>query len=82
MQQAIIALPLVVKYYIIIICFIVLIMWYIAEFTPGAYVPSDLDNFGKAYAPDIVGKRPMLVSIDGGQYHFQCVLSKNSSNVL
>ena len=43
---------------------IVLTMGYTAEFTPGAYIPSDLDNFGKTYAPDIVGKRPKLVSID------------------
>lgn len=52
----------------------VLTIGYAAEFTPGAYVPSDLDNFGKTYAPDIVGKRPKLVSIDGGLFHFLCDL--------
>jgi hypothetical protein len=67
------ALPLVIDM-ILMSRIIVLTTGHIAEFTPGAYVPSDLDNFGKAYAPDIVGKRPKLVSIDGGQFHFRCLL--------
>jgi hypothetical protein len=61
---------------------IVLTMGYTAEFTPGAYIPSDLDNFGETYAPDIVGKRPKLVSIDGGQFYFRCGLLRNRYSVL
>ncbi|KAJ7463327.1 subtilisin-like protein [Mycena latifolia] len=38
----------------------------IVEYTPQAYVPSDLDKFANVYATDVVGKRPILVSIDGG----------------
>jgi hypothetical protein len=45
------------------------------EYTPQAYVPSDLDIFAKTYAPDILGKRPKLVSIDGGQFIFGAVSS-------
>ena len=39
---------------------------YTAEYTPQVYIPSDLDNFAKSYAPDIYGKRPELISIDEG----------------
>ncbi|KAF7975943.1 hypothetical protein HWV62_8231 [Athelia sp. TMB] len=38
----------------------------IVEYTPQAYVASDLDNFAKKYAAGNVGKRPTLTSIDGG----------------
>lgn len=38
----------------------------IVEFTPGAYVPSDLDLFFKQYNSQQVGARPILDSIDGG----------------
>lgn len=38
----------------------------ISEYSPQAYVPSDIDNFGKTYAPDLVGQRPVFTSIDGG----------------
>ncbi|KAJ7287274.1 peptidase S8/S53 domain-containing protein [Mycena rebaudengoi] len=38
----------------------------IVEYTPQAYVPDDLDTFAAIYAPDLVGKRPVVVSIDGG----------------
>jgi hypothetical protein len=41
-----------------------------AEFTPGAYLASDIDNFAKTFAPDLYGKRPKLVSIDGGRFSF------------
>lgn len=37
------------------------------EYTPQAYRPADLDMFAKKYAPGNLGKRPTLVSIDGGQ---------------
>ncbi|KAJ7093316.1 subtilisin-like protein [Mycena belliarum] len=38
----------------------------IVEYTPQAYVPTDIDVFASYYATDLVGKRPNLVSIDGG----------------
>jgi tripeptidyl-peptidase-1 len=38
----------------------------IVEYTPQAYVPSDLDLFAKIFAPAAVGYRPHLESIDGG----------------
>lgn len=38
----------------------------LVEYTPQAYVASDLDNFAKKYAAGNVGKRPTLTSIDGG----------------
>ena len=36
------------------------------QYTPQSYVPSDLDLFFQKYAPNQVGTRPDLVSIDGG----------------
>lgn len=36
------------------------------EYTPQAYVQSDLDMFNKNFSTAIVGKSPNLVSIDGG----------------
>jgi tripeptidyl-peptidase-1 len=41
------------------------------EYTPQAYVPSDIDNFAKSFDPLLSGKRPQLVSIDGGQYEIR-----------
>ncbi|KAH9978694.1 subtilisin-like protein [Lactifluus volemus] len=38
----------------------------IVEFTPRAYLASDLDMFFHKYSPSQVGQRPTLVSIDGG----------------
>jgi tripeptidyl-peptidase-1 len=38
----------------------------IVEFTPQAYVGSDLDIFFANFSPSLVGSRPELISIDGG----------------
>ena len=38
----------------------------IVEYTPQAYVPSDLDLFFSNFSPRAVGDRPILDSIDGG----------------
>ncbi|KAF7323695.1 Subtilisin-like protein [Mycena kentingensis (nom. inval.)] len=38
----------------------------IVEYTPQAYVPSDLDHFAANFPPSVVGARPILESIDGG----------------
>ncbi|KDQ15077.1 hypothetical protein BOTBODRAFT_32062 [Botryobasidium botryosum FD-172 SS1] len=38
----------------------------IVEYTPQAYVPSDLDLFARNFSRRAVGYRPKLVSIDGG----------------
>ncbi|KAL4071281.1 peptidase S8/S53 domain-containing protein [Scleroderma yunnanense] len=38
----------------------------IVEYTPQAFVQSDLQLFAKNYSHDLVGKSPGLVSIDGG----------------
>ncbi|EPQ54887.1 subtilisin-like protein [Gloeophyllum trabeum ATCC 11539] len=38
----------------------------VVEFTPQAYLPTDLDMFFSNYSPSLVGTRPVLVSIDGG----------------
>ena len=38
----------------------------IVEYTPQAYVPSDLDLFFRNFSPKAVGERPILDSIDGG----------------
>ncbi|KAK4047243.1 hypothetical protein OIV83_005547 [Microbotryomycetes sp. JL201] len=38
----------------------------IVEYTPQAYVPSDLDLFFANYSPSLVGSRPTLYSIDNG----------------
>lgn len=38
----------------------------IVEYTPQAYVPSDLDLFFRNFSPRAVGDRPILDSIDGG----------------
>ena len=36
------------------------------EYTPQAYLQSDLDTFAKNFSSEMVGKSPKLVSIDGG----------------
>ncbi|KAJ7185816.1 peptidase S8/S53 domain-containing protein [Mycena filopes] len=38
----------------------------IVEYTPEAYVPSDLDLFFANFSPSLVGRRPEPISIDGG----------------
>ncbi|KDQ07914.1 hypothetical protein BOTBODRAFT_166414 [Botryobasidium botryosum FD-172 SS1] len=38
----------------------------VVEFSPNSYLPSDLDQFAAIYAPNAVGYRPKLRSIDGG----------------
>jgi tripeptidyl-peptidase I len=39
----------------------------IVEYTPQAYIPSDLDVFAKNFTPKAKGYRPILASIDGGE---------------
>jgi len=58
-----------------ILVFQILISSYTVEYTPQAYIPSDIDNFAKMYEPLLVGSRPKLVSIDGGQYKFILIFS-------
>ncbi|KAJ7260957.1 peptidase S8/S53 domain-containing protein [Mycena haematopus] len=38
----------------------------IVEYTPLAYVGSDLDLFFANFSPSLVGRRPELISVDGG----------------
>jgi len=38
----------------------------IVEYTPQAYLPSDLDKFFGNFSPPLVGQRPIFDSIDGG----------------
>ncbi|KAF8800106.1 subtilisin-like protein [Phlegmacium glaucopus] len=38
----------------------------IVEYTPQAYLQSDLDTFAKNFSSEMIGKSPKLVSIDGG----------------
>jgi tripeptidyl-peptidase I len=38
----------------------------IVEYTPQAYIPSDLDMFFRQFSKKAVGERPILHSIDGG----------------
>lgn len=40
------------------------------EYTPQAYLQSDLQMFFEKYATDLLGKEPLLVSIDGGKHLF------------
>ena len=40
------------------------------EYTPQAYLQSDLQMFAQNYSTDLLGKEPNLVSIDGGRYLF------------
>ena len=39
-----------------------------AEYTPQAYLQSDLQMFAQNYSADLIGKEPYLVSIDGGKH--------------
>ena len=39
----------------------------LVEYTPQAYVESDLDMFFRNFSPSQVGQRPVLNSIDGGE---------------
>ncbi|KAH9942399.1 subtilisin-like protein [Epithele typhae] len=39
----------------------------VVELTTQTYTPKDLDIFFKKYAPDVVGQRPVLNSINGGK---------------
>lgn len=47
----------------------------IIEYTPQSYLPSDLDLFFKKFSPEMIGDRPILVSIDGG-YNQQALKDK------
>ncbi|KAK7055138.1 peptidase S8/S53 domain-containing protein [Favolaschia claudopus] len=38
----------------------------IVEYTPQAYIGTDLDSFFQLFRPSLVGSRPELISIDGG----------------
>ncbi|KAJ7260955.1 peptidase S8/S53 domain-containing protein [Mycena haematopus] len=38
----------------------------VVEYTPQAYLPSDLDLFFANFSPSLVGRRPELISVDGG----------------
>ncbi|KAF9474366.1 subtilisin-like protein [Pholiota conissans] len=38
----------------------------VVEYTPQAYLQSDLDKFHKNFSKELVGKSPKLVAIDGG----------------
>lgn len=43
----------------------------IVEYTPQSFVQSDLQMFARNFSTDLIGKTPMLVSIDGGYYQTQ-----------
>lgn len=40
------------------------------EYTPNAYLQSDVQMFAQNYSTDLIGKEPYLVSIDGGKALF------------
>ena len=40
------------------------------EYTPQAYLQSDLQMFAQNYSTDLIGKEPHSVSIDGGKHLF------------
>lgn len=42
---------------------------HLVEYTPQAYVPSDLDKFFGNFSKSQIGERPVLKSIDGGSRH-------------
>lgn len=44
---------------------------YKVEYTPQAYVASDLDMFFEEFSPTQVGERPVMDSIDGGRFVLQ-----------
>ena len=50
-----------------LIALAVLIYCFLVEYTPQAYVASDLDMFFEKYSESQVGERPTFVSIDGGK---------------
>lgn len=50
-------------YGLLIVCFAV-------EYTPQAYLQSDMQMFAQNYSEDLIGKEPYLVSIDGGKALF------------
>lgn len=41
------------------------------EYTPQAYIQSDLDMFNTVFSPALVGESPTLVSIAGGRFLYQ-----------
>jgi hypothetical protein len=41
----------------------------VVEYTPQAYIQSDLNLFFNSYSPAQVGTSPVLASIDGGKLH-------------
>ena len=48
----------------------------LVEYTPQAYLQSDLDMFFANFSPSLVGKSPDFISMDGGQFKSFCCLSK------
>jgi hypothetical protein len=44
--------------------------WFAAEYAPQAYLQSDLQMFAQNYSTDLLGKEPIVVSIDGGKHLF------------
>ena len=51
----------------------------IVEYTPQAYLASDLDMFFKNFSSNLVGSRPSLVSIDGGACLFISLRPSNTA---
>lgn len=41
-------------------------MRFTVEYTPQAYRQSDLDLFAEEFAPDLKGKSPDVIAVDGG----------------
>ena len=54
----------------------------LVEYTPQAYVASDLDMFFGNFSPSQVGQRPVLNSIDGGMLHAYSVTHHESPNLI
>jgi tripeptidyl-peptidase-1 len=46
------------------------------EYTPQAYLQTDLQMFAMNYSTDLIGKEPYMVSIDGGDWLQHLSLSK------
>jgi len=44
------------------------------EYTPQAYIQSDLDMFNAMFSPDLVGQSPTLVSIAGGKFAHESIV--------
>ncbi|KAL8292832.1 hypothetical protein RQP46_000526 [Phenoliferia psychrophenolica] len=53
----------------------------IAEYTPERYIQSDFDLFAAEYIPSIVGQKPFLASIDGGNLDKAANSSSGESNL-